>query len=518
MRVLVVDDERTICDGLRILVERLAMEAIESVRAAYRADRALELAKEYRPDILVTDIRMPGRSGLELIAAMRKLLPELQSIVVTGHDDFVLVREALRLDAIDYLLKPATRAELAAAVSRAIERSESQKHRRDADESTRRSRLRAVVDAAWPWLTSSVTVGVETLRDLDTIVRDDLDVRSLRIVSVDSRPVPGQPIVSAEHAMTTGEAESLVDSAEAGEPATVIIHRADGPASYFVVAGDERSATRAADAVMAASVAPPGRDANGRWVFVSPAAVAISDLKHAFRRLQRLRVSRFRPGRTPGDAVDMSEATDAEVEAVLADIRPRVPGQGSIDTPSTARRLSEACAKPARAIAVWDRLLSMAVVNRRGSDVGESITPFLGDFGSCDDAAESLAAILAEQSKQTKPTHRDDAAHVAVRRAKEFVCEHYGRPHTMHDVADLLGLSYAYFSTLFKQHTGDTYSGYLARHRMEQARRLLIDEALPVSEVAAAVGYAYPKHFSRAFKRFWGVSPGQVRTGRQPTA
>ncbi|MFW6313258.1 MAG: helix-turn-helix transcriptional regulator, partial [Spirochaetota bacterium] len=101
----------------------------------------------------------------------------------------------------------------------------------------------------------------------------------------------------------------------------------------------------------------------------------------------------------------------------------------------------------------------------------------------------------------------------AVGQAKAFVAEHYHEQHTMQDVADRMGMSYAYFSTLFKQQTGETYSGYLTRIRMEEAARLL-DAGLPVSKVAGRVGYLYPKHFTRAFKRFQGQTPQQYTAGQ----
>ena len=128
-----------------------------------------------------------------------------------------------------------------------------------------------------------------------------------------------------------------------------------------------------------------------------------------------------------------------------------------------------------------------------------------------------LIAVSQLRSRITFPTIRDavrppradysDEEHTVVRQAKAFVEHHYHEQHTMQDVAARMGVSYAYFSTLFKQHTGETYSHHLTRIRMEHARHLLEEVRVPVAEVAARVGYLYPKHFTRAFKKYWGVSP-----------
>lgn len=110
--VLVVDDEKTIRKGIKKLLE----EVITGYKVLWEASNgfeALEILKIEVPDIIITDIRMPNMNGIEFIRLSKEKLPLTPIIVLSGHDDFTYVREALKLGVKDYLLKPVSRSELA---------------------------------------------------------------------------------------------------------------------------------------------------------------------------------------------------------------------------------------------------------------------------------------------------------------------------------------------------------------------------------------------------------------------
>jgi two-component system response regulator YesN len=85
---------------------------------AHNGQAALELVEELCPDLLVTDIRMPLLSGLELIEHCYRFHPSLETIIISGYSDFAYARTALRFGVSDYILKPVDRADLASALSR----------------------------------------------------------------------------------------------------------------------------------------------------------------------------------------------------------------------------------------------------------------------------------------------------------------------------------------------------------------------------------------------------------------
>lgn len=110
--VLLVEDETTIRKGIKSLLE----EVITGYKVMWESSNgytALEIVNIEIPDIVITDIRMPKMDGIEFISLLRGKHPYIPVIVISGHDDYDYVREALKLGVKDYLLKPINRSELA---------------------------------------------------------------------------------------------------------------------------------------------------------------------------------------------------------------------------------------------------------------------------------------------------------------------------------------------------------------------------------------------------------------------
>ncbi len=114
--ILVAEDEPSSAEYLRVLLEGRGHE----VRLAANGLEAL-LALESRPfDLVITDLRMPSMDGFELLSHLAQRWPDLPAIVLTANEDVEDVVEAVRLGAINYLLKPATPASVGSAIDRAL--------------------------------------------------------------------------------------------------------------------------------------------------------------------------------------------------------------------------------------------------------------------------------------------------------------------------------------------------------------------------------------------------------------
>ncbi len=110
-RVIVVDDEKLITRNLAAKIEK-ANSAFKVVQLAYDGEQAFEQIKKYLPDVVFSDIKMPIWDGLELLRNIRVHFPSIKVVMVSGYNDFELVRNALQQDAFDYLLKPVRQDEL----------------------------------------------------------------------------------------------------------------------------------------------------------------------------------------------------------------------------------------------------------------------------------------------------------------------------------------------------------------------------------------------------------------------
>ncbi|MBN2656000.1 MAG: helix-turn-helix transcriptional regulator [Spirochaetales bacterium] len=80
----------------------------------------------------------------------------------------------------------------------------------------------------------------------------------------------------------------------------------------------------------------------------------------------------------------------------------------------------------------------------------------------------------------------------------------------MQEVAEFLGISYSYFSKLYKEETGQSFRDYQIKRKMDIARDLLQNRNFKIREVSSLLGYSYPKHFARAFKKHFGYTPSEI--------
>lgn len=111
MNVLVADDEERVCALICALIDWDALD-LHLVGTAYDGIQALQLIKETQPDLVITDIRMPGLDGLQLISHAKELQPQLQFIIISGHKQFDYAQSAIKFGVGEYLLKPIKKAEL----------------------------------------------------------------------------------------------------------------------------------------------------------------------------------------------------------------------------------------------------------------------------------------------------------------------------------------------------------------------------------------------------------------------
>lgn len=120
-RILIVDDHGVLRAGLRALLNGAA--DLRVVAEAGNGEEALQIAGRVRPDIVLLDISMPGLDGIEVTRRLKDTLPDTQVLIMTMHEDIVLLREALRAGASGYILKRAVESELINAIQ-AVRRGE----------------------------------------------------------------------------------------------------------------------------------------------------------------------------------------------------------------------------------------------------------------------------------------------------------------------------------------------------------------------------------------------------------
>lgn len=117
LKVLVVDDETIVRKGLVLGVDWVAMDCVIVGEAANGLE-GIEAAEKYKPNLIITDVRMPHMDGIVMMQELRSRGYRAHAIFLTAYSDFEYVRSALQIGAADYLLKPFRDEELSAAIER----------------------------------------------------------------------------------------------------------------------------------------------------------------------------------------------------------------------------------------------------------------------------------------------------------------------------------------------------------------------------------------------------------------
>ena len=104
MKVVIIDDDRIVREYIRIVLKRTNGE-FEMVGEASNGSRGLKLLEELKPDILILDMEMPSMDGIALLQELEKKNIAIRTLILSCHDEFDYVRQAMKLGAADYLLK-----------------------------------------------------------------------------------------------------------------------------------------------------------------------------------------------------------------------------------------------------------------------------------------------------------------------------------------------------------------------------------------------------------------------------
>lgn len=117
LKVLIVEDEEMIRQGIILTVDWAALNCAVVGQAA-NGEEGLEKVKELKPDLIITDIKMPRMDGIQMVTKLREAGNQAKVIILTAYDSFAYAQSALRLGAVDYLLKPFHDGDLENAVLR----------------------------------------------------------------------------------------------------------------------------------------------------------------------------------------------------------------------------------------------------------------------------------------------------------------------------------------------------------------------------------------------------------------
>lgn len=529
LKVLICDDEGKVCKLIKNLIEWDEL-GLSLCGIAYTGQKALEIIESRRPDIVVTDIRMPDLDGLELVKRVRELNPDTQFIIISGYQYFEYAQTALRFGISDYLLKPINKEELNSALSVVSERiSHRQKYQMDQEQ------IRATLDHSLVKLEEYQVNAIlfqEPLISLDALTSENANLRfsgntfNVCALAFDA-PVPEcnvTPGIASAIAKTmsyirSSTAEFFTDllCAHTDNYIYCVINYQESLGSAVKLFFDQLlyNARKFSDAFEGTSVTigigTPVRSYENIKASVRTALDAIhSRISYGINRI--IYYSHFSPEgiqefhlhsqeiQTLGRITD--SLNSSEYSAFLKELFERA-SDGS--APFLLYYLSEEIFS-----AFLQHLFNSRYIRLDTRQLQRQFQRRLQFIWNKKQLIQLLTDFFDEyvQSVQAK---NDTEMDYPIRQAVSYVEKHYMEDCSLTAAADFAHLSPTYFSTFFKQKMGVNFHSYVARYRMEIAKQHLRDSDKTIQEIASLLTYSNPKHFRHLFKKYVGISPAQFR-------
>lgn len=524
IKVVIADDEERICQLIKALVDWDSL-GLQVVGIAHNGLEASEMVKDFQPDILITDIRMPGCSGLDLIKAVKEMASELEIVVISGYAHFEYAQQAIKYGVGDYLLKPISKKELTATLGklrdRICQRRETEEDKRElirkAEKDVRRLQMNLLGDLM---KNENLPLSIQTLQDTYYLHvrpglfqafqvkmdcgKDNLGEASSSILMDKVKEELERNLGEKCTALVVGMQDFTcmgILNYEEGKQEEIrkgmkfCINQLEvqkslfRPVSFSAGLGNaSKEPERLGESMKEASMLIQERIVKGTGRVLEhlgePSALTGSNVLERYMREIAHAV----------EVLDKEEA-NAAVDLLEKEVR---------------------SVKGIHGYEIMELLYAAADIFSLRIQMKErqaKLEQFCRQCSQCQHLEEVFADLKAFQStyiQELFEKHENDAIR-PIRKAKQYIQNHYSEQITLEEVSNEVGLSTAYFSVLFKKTEGEGFAKYMIRVRMEQAKILLRETNIPVAEVCRKVGYNDLKHFTHTFEKSVGVKPATYR-------
>lgn len=526
--VLLVDDEEEV---IQIIMKKIDWEGMGFHIAGYAHNgvEALEMAEELQPDVVMTDIKMPYMDGLAMSRKLKEMQRAVKIIIFTGFDEFEYAKEAIDIEVEQYILKPIDAEELQKVFLRIREDLD-----RERDEKRNIDKLRDYYLESLPLLQESFYTSLIEGRVPEKQISKYLDSYQIRLdgpfyvvtilhISTTNMPTDINPFLLTVSVKKLAE-EQLKDKYDCktliylGDVIVITQLQREEDITGYTDFMDEfcRLAKKVCEARVTAGIGQVCSRIQDIRLSYQGAGSAVS-YRAIYGNTRAINISEIDPQKSSDETWE-----NQAIHGILKRIK-----MG--DRAALEKQISDCVrdfAEQGMSLQNYRIFILelMAEIIRFGNNNQINMTEIFGEDTNYleksfeADSPEELWNWLTEVSTKMQEVvlnERQNSTKSFVTKAMEYVKESYSDKNiSIETVCKNLGVSAAYFSTVFKKETGKTFISYLTDYRMEQAVELLLTTDDKTYVIAEKVGYADPNYFSYAFKKQYGMAPSKYRTGK----
>lgn len=529
-KVMLADDEGIVIDSLKFIIEKEFGGECE-IAFAKTGRSVIELAEQFRPDIAVMDIQMPGISGIDAMKEIRKSNPNVVFIVMSAYDKFDYAKEAINLGVLEYMTKPMDREKITKVLKKAMSQIDYERTKRSND-----LRIKEKLETVVPIIENGLIYNIL----LQEHFKEDIDnYKALLGIEEDFGYMIG--IVCGEEQ----QGNYMTNAMGAGVRLQNYYHEVREMVKEFFpgIVG----AVTANKIPVFVPCADQKMEYNERIELIEKARELIRKMR------KKLDIS-FRVG--IGSIKNLKNQLESYNEALNALINSTGSVAHAEDLPLVCEyddnypidlenRLFEA-------ISSGDADTTRACADRFCDWMEESYSDHLSDVKlkvlefvlwaehiayknggmtyHFTDRSDYMPTVMQIEdmtvmhrwfvekmvgASRNVATKREEKSSSIIEKAKDFIEAHYKKDVSLDDVSREVNISPYYFSRIFKEETGENFVEYVTNIRIEKAKKLLKETDYSMKEICTMVGYSDPNYFSRSFKKKTGATPTEYKEGKQ---
>ena len=533
-KVFLVEDENVVREGIRKNIQ-WEQYGFDYTGDASDGELALPMIREIQPDLLITDIKMPFMDGLTLIKLVRNELPRTKIVIISGYDDFAYAQQAISMGVDQYLLKPIIKDKLVEILADLYEKMREERQQqeyiehfqREAQEYENFSRRRFF---------EKITTGVLSESEIiETAGSMNIDIcapfYNIVLFSLSSAEYDGsmpesytEDLAAVQDEVTKlfiGRPELILFRWNITTYAVLVKGTRDDiePNTIDCIKNIQERCTAAGNDVgwYIARGTPVSRLSALPVCFAEASRILayryICPEEHILTEasIQNLRKNNDIKTGTYSKELDtehirkfLSSGTEQEIDDFIEQVLQNV-GEKVVSATLLCRYL---------AMTVCFAVIKYLDLIGSGAD-----TVLLTDFWPNDSIStaedvRNYARQVIKRAIYLRDRESTRQQHVLLKQAIDFINENYTDPSISLDkVAKNVNISPNYLSAVFSQEVGQTLTEYITSRRINEAKNMLRNTDMRLSEIAFSVGYKDPHYFSFVFKKVSGCTPSEYRRG-----
>lgn len=538
LRTFLVEDEVIIRENIKRMVP-WEKYGFELVGEAADGEMALPLIRKSRPDILITDIKMPFMDGLTLSKLVKKEIPNIKIVILSGYDDFNYAKQAISIGVEDYLLKPITKNALLERLEEIRNHCEDEKTQQEYYEKFRMEMQEYEQYASRDFFENLVrgNMNVEEIYRRADKLNIDIVSEAYNIL-IFTPDINDNPYDSAEYSDWEAEVHKKIGNYFINHQYALLFRHQVFSYAVLIKGTVDNIEERTEACVEALQNIMEETGRGMEWVVaIGEPASRLSLIKQCYYSAMRaysfrylcdgqhiLRYSNLEKKQDSSSRKDGECLKNVDVNALNPAILQKFLGNGLMEeVEGFVRDYFYAIGK--------EPMESLVFRNYVVLNVRFSVISFLKKLGCSytDTDDRETEAVMEETSKSTEAaiSYAQDLIKKAIeirdenagnqtknvlQGAVEFINSHYmDEELSLNTAAHVANVSANHFSTLFSQNMGQTFIEYLTSLRMSKSRELLRCTAKRSSEIAGEVGYKDAHYFSYLFKKTQGMTPSEYR-------